>query len=372
MIDEDPNTKIDLVRYYNFTTFDVMGDLTFGEPLHLLDNAEYDDWVKLIFRSVKFATRLGIMQYYPILEKPFKTLLLMLFATQRSNSFNYSVQRVTKRLDKGRDVEGVDVWDLVLGQEEENRLSRGEMDSNAALFMIAGTETTATLLSGLTYFLLKDPEKIKNLSNEIRGTFANSEDITMEAIAGLPYLNACIKEGLRLYPPVATGLPRITPPQGCTICGEYIPPEVSDHLLITLGIWDGWWLTLATIGYCIYTAPCDVYLRIKLQRSSQICPGALVGRRALLIRSETSCAAFFHGFPRLPGQEVSAVIQIDSILYLTSSSMAYHEMRLIMARMIYNFDLSLCPESDQWSDQEVYILWQKIPLMVTLKVVENH
>jgi cytochrome P450 len=32
--------KLDMVRMYNFTTFDVMGDLTFGESLHMLDNAE--------------------------------------------------------------------------------------------------------------------------------------------------------------------------------------------------------------------------------------------------------------------------------------------------------------------------------------------
>lgn len=37
---------VDMVRMYNFTTFDVMGDLTFGEPLHMLDNAEYDPWGK--------------------------------------------------------------------------------------------------------------------------------------------------------------------------------------------------------------------------------------------------------------------------------------------------------------------------------------
>lgn len=39
-IEEDPESKIDMIRLYNFTTFDIMGDLTFGEPLHMLDNAE--------------------------------------------------------------------------------------------------------------------------------------------------------------------------------------------------------------------------------------------------------------------------------------------------------------------------------------------
>jgi cytochrome P450 len=238
-IDEDPNTKVDLVRYYNFTTFDVMGDLTFGEPLHMLDNAEYDPWVKIIFRSVKFATRISLLQFYPIVDRVFKALIPESFAKeQKFKHFNFSVQRVTKRLERGRDTEGVDLWDLVLRQKEGEGLSRNEMDSNAGLFMIAGTETTATLVSGLTYLLLKNQEKFKNLTEEIRSTFASSEDVSMEAIAGLPYLNACIKEALRLYPPVAVGLPRETPPQGCTICGEYVPPGVSSHFLTALDMRD--------------------------------------------------------------------------------------------------------------------------------------
>lgn len=39
-IREDPDKPIDMIRLYNFTTFDIMGDLTFGEPLHMLENAE--------------------------------------------------------------------------------------------------------------------------------------------------------------------------------------------------------------------------------------------------------------------------------------------------------------------------------------------
>jgi cytochrome P450 len=44
-VEQAPEKPIDFVRMANFTTFDVMGDLTFGEPLHMLENAEYDPWV---------------------------------------------------------------------------------------------------------------------------------------------------------------------------------------------------------------------------------------------------------------------------------------------------------------------------------------
>jgi cytochrome P450 len=54
-----------------------------------------------------------------------------------------------------------------------------------------------------------------------------------------------------------------------------------------------------------------------------------------------------------------------------STSMAYHEMRLIMAKVLYNFDFDLCPESDDWLNQDSYTLWEKHPLMVKLKSVQS-
>lgn len=91
--------------------------------------------------------------------------------------------------------------------------------------MIAGTETTATLVSGLTYFLLTNPESMKKVVTEIRGAFTSADEMTMEKLAALPYLAATIKEAFRLYPPVPQGLPRITPADGSTIGGTFIPPN---------------------------------------------------------------------------------------------------------------------------------------------------
>ena len=223
-IQTDPNAKLDMVQLYNFTTFDVMGDLTFGEPLHMLDNAEYDPWVKQIFGSLKFQTHLSVMMSYPWLWTLFKKVVSESVNQKRMEHFNHSVTRVTKRLEKGRDTEGVDLWDLVLKQKEGRGLTRSEMDANSSLFMIAGTETTATLVSGLTYLLLSNPECLKKLNDEIRSEFASADDMTMERLAALPYLAACIKETFRVYPPVPLGLPRLVPANGSTVGEHFVPP----------------------------------------------------------------------------------------------------------------------------------------------------
>lgn len=46
-------------------------------------------------------------------------------------------------------------------------------------------------------------------------------------------------------------------------------------------------------------------------------------------------------------------------------------MRLILARILFNFDLELVNPADKWNDQKVFSLWDKKPLMVYLKPVEN-
>lgn len=191
----------------------------------MLDNSEYDPWVSTIFESLKAATAVGMIRKYPLAFKLFEKCLPASLDKKRQEHFSHSTTRVTKRLEKGQNSEGTDLWDLVLSQKEGRGLTRDEMDANSSLFMIAGTETTATLLSGLTYLLLNNPDCMKKLNEEIRTQFDSADDMTMERLAALPYLGACIKETFRMYPPVPLSLPRQTPANGSTVCGTFIPPN---------------------------------------------------------------------------------------------------------------------------------------------------
>lgn len=88
-----------------------------------------------------------------------------------------------------------------------------EIEMTAGVLMIAGSETTATLLSGLTYHLLKTPNAYKKLVAEIRGAFRSEDQITMASTYDLKYLHAVLKEGLRMFPPVPGSLTRVVAPE---------------------------------------------------------------------------------------------------------------------------------------------------------------
>lgn len=93
--------------------------------------------------------------------------------------------------------------------------------------MLAGTETTATVLSGLTYLLLKNPDKLARLTHEVRQAFDSFEDMHIAKLTQLTFLQACLEEGLRMYPPLPVGLVRVAPKNGATVCGQFVPAEVS-------------------------------------------------------------------------------------------------------------------------------------------------
>ena len=90
--------------------------------------------------------------------------------------------------------------------------------------VIAGSDTTAISLSSILYHLLKYPETLQKLRAEIedfeRQGQCGNPNVTFKEAQKMPYLQAVIKEALRLH--AAVGLPmwRVVPPEGAEICGH--------------------------------------------------------------------------------------------------------------------------------------------------------
>lgn len=106
-------------------------------------------------------------------------------------------------------------------------MSRAEIAQTLILFMTGGTEPTASAMSGVTYNVLKNRRVYDRLAQEVRKGFSSDEEINNVAVNKLPYLNACIKESLRLYPPVPARFPRRTISGQEVIDGHAIPANVG-------------------------------------------------------------------------------------------------------------------------------------------------
>lgn len=126
-------------------------------------------------------------------------------------------EKARRRLELG-DMGRADFFSHLI---KSGKLSESTVVGNSDTLIIAGSETTATTLCGLTWFLLKHPACLSALTSEVRGAFPSAGDVTGDATAALPYLHGCIEEALRLFPPVTLGLPRDCP--GAIIDGQYVP-----------------------------------------------------------------------------------------------------------------------------------------------------
>jgi cytochrome P450 len=106
-----------------------------------------------------------------------------------------------------------------------------ELVGNSSILIIAGSETTATVLSSVTFLLLKNPTVMAKVVHEIRSTFANEDEITIAAVGDLKYMLAYLQEAMRIYPAVPVGLQQIVPGKGDFINGKWVPGGVSPRIL---------------------------------------------------------------------------------------------------------------------------------------------
>lgn len=139
--------------------------------------------------------------------------------------FNLNVDKVDRRI--ASDSKHPDFLSYIINSKDGVAMPRPELYANSTLLVLAGSESTASGLAGITFQLLKNPEPLQKAVSEIRSAFASEADITPDSVKRLSYLAAVVSEGLRMYPPFPEGLPRLTPRQGATISGQWVPGGVS-------------------------------------------------------------------------------------------------------------------------------------------------
>ncbi|XP_074077610.1 cytochrome P450 4A11-like [Macrotis lagotis] len=104
-------------------------------------------------------------------------------------------------ISKKRHLDFVDIL-LCARTENGNSLSDQELRAEVDTFMFEGHDTTASGISWLLYVMATHPEHQQKCREEIREVLGDSDSITWDHLGQLSYTTMCIKESLRLYPPV--------------------------------------------------------------------------------------------------------------------------------------------------------------------------
>ncbi|KAH8886304.1 cytochrome P450 [Thozetella sp. PMI_491] len=303
---------VEMPEAFTWLTFDITGELAFGESFEAVENARSHFWVSLILDSVNVLVMVGLCKRLPVL---YALLPLVLPKGSLANFKRHQLltnAKTKKRIEMGNRNERSDFFSHILKGE----LSEKDLAANANALIVAGSETTATTFSACTALLLKNPECLSRLREEVRASFESTYEITGSAVAKLPYLNAVIEETLRYYPPTPFGFPRVSP--GETIDGVFIPKGV----IVSTDHW------LAGRDPRNFEDP-DAFRPERWIKSSSL--------------GDISTSFAFSVGPY-------ACLGVN---------MAYLELRVALAKMLFHFDWELVePELELIENSEQYVLWK--------------
>jgi benzoate 4-monooxygenase len=114
---------------------------------------------------------------------------------------------------------------LMEGRDETGApLGREELTAEALTQLIAGSDTTSNTSCALLYHCLRHPDVVTKLTAELDAALPDDTVPNFAAVKDLPYLDAVIKETMRIHSTSSLGLPRMVPPgAGITLCGHHFP-----------------------------------------------------------------------------------------------------------------------------------------------------
>ncbi|KAL0254995.1 hypothetical protein SLS55_009519 [Diplodia seriata] len=219
-------TYIDFGKAAQYFTLDVITALGFGFPFGYLERDE--DVHEYVKTTETIIPVLVLSCCYPLMNK------ILGHPWVRAITGPHTEDKVGlgKLMGLAREVvgerfgpEAKDKRDM-LGSFVRHGLPRREAESEVLLQLAAGSDTTATAVRATLLHLLTTPGALFKLREEIDAGIREgriSSPITNAEARELSYLQAVIKEGLRMQPPFIGLLAKEVPPQGEVIKGKFVP-----------------------------------------------------------------------------------------------------------------------------------------------------
>jgi len=233
--------NLDALNWFNYLAFDIIGDLAFGAPFGMLekgrDYAEVRETpdspprfapaIEVLNRRGEVSGTLGCLPSLKPWAKYMPDPFFYKGVEAVQNLAGIAIARVKNRLDNADNIDRVDLLArLMEGRDEKGeRLGREELTAEALTQLIAGSDTTSNTSCAILYWMLKNPHCVKKLQVELDDAIPDGTAVPQfSQVKDLPYLDAVIKESMRIHSTSSLGLPRQVIGTGVTVSGHYFPP----------------------------------------------------------------------------------------------------------------------------------------------------
>ncbi|KAK8180844.1 cytochrome P450 [Phyllosticta citribraziliensis] len=227
-IDQDGWSKPqNMARWCDFLTFDIMAEVIFGMEYKLMEKPEHRYVLEAIADS---NVRIGSVGHAP--ELLWRRLDRELFpkAILGRNRFlgftKQMLQDIAAKDQLGTRSHNNIFSALMKATDPETGSGFGlpEVASESTTLIVAGADTTSTIMAGAFFYLSHNPAAYSRVVEEVRSTFASAASVrTGPQLSSCVYLRACIDEAARLSPAVGTAPWRTVLDGGIAVDNEYIP-----------------------------------------------------------------------------------------------------------------------------------------------------
>ncbi|XP_020952360.1 cytochrome P450 4X1-like [Sus scrofa] len=207
------DTLLEISAHVTLLTLDIIMKCVFGLETNCQINSTYDHYVKAVnegsnlifYRVYNFLYHHDIIfKFSPKghrfleLRKILHPYTAKIIQAGKNSLMNENQQGNTQKR-KYRNI-----FDIALSAQAENGDSFSDTDlrSEVNTFLLAGHETMTGGLTWLLYHLALYPEHQERCREEIRSILGDGSSITWGQLGEMSYTTMCIKESLRLAPPV--------------------------------------------------------------------------------------------------------------------------------------------------------------------------
>ena len=227
---------MDLARKVQFFTLDVISKIGFGESFgDLQADADLNDYIKsgeLGLSIAAFLSALGLTKYFH-----WPPIARLLGPSEKDKSGFGKMMGVARKLIDSRLEKSTHGRSDMLASFMRHGLPKEDLFSESLLQILAGSDTTATAIRSTMLYVITHNRIYRRLQAEVdasvrSGAAPAAPEIARDAtLKSLPYLQAVVREGLRILPPVTDQVPKKVPPGGdrVTVEGkEYYLPGGTD------------------------------------------------------------------------------------------------------------------------------------------------
>ncbi|KAK0636053.1 cytochrome P450 [Bombardia bombarda] len=216
---------MDLAQKSQYFTLDVISHLAFGHAFgYLQQDGDAYDYIKI---TSSFIPIMLVLANVPLLANLLHSRPLRGLLPKGSDKLGFGAFiGVANKVVAERFAPHAASQPDMLGSFLRHGLTQAEASGEALLQVVAGSDTSASTIRIVMLSLMSNPAAYQRLQREIRDGIATgkiSSPIKDAEARQLPYLQAVIKEGLRIMPPASGAFFKTVPPGGDMINGMFIP-----------------------------------------------------------------------------------------------------------------------------------------------------